>query len=201
LNITRNTSDKDADSVLEGKVNLITEGLPSAYSNRLYKIRRDNALDIANFILSIKTEINLSNHHAMNNIMALTLLSNFHNNKKSFIEMTRDDILSYLNRLRKPERPILYINGLEVIIYINLFYQIFQMALLSSYRSSKETKTSGRRKYTKFKEKRAINLQTIRLVNLNDQIRGKRENLEAIKSECRGEAALLEGLRQQTAKV
>jgi hypothetical protein len=118
LSITRNASDRDVYSVLERKVNLITEGLPSAYSNRLYKIRGDNALDIANFILFMKTEINLSNHHAMNNIMALTLLSNFHNNKKSFIEMTRDDILLYLNRLRKPERTDPLHKGLEVIIYI-----------------------------------------------------------------------------------
>jgi hypothetical protein len=39
------------------------------------------------------------------------------------------------------------------------------------------------------------------LQNLNAQIRYKQESLETIKSECRGEAALLEGLRQQTAKV
>src|SRR5918911_847840 len=39
------------------------------------------------------------------------------------------------------------------------------------------------------------------LQNLNGQIRDKQESLEAIKSECRGEAALLEGLQQQTAKV
>ena len=37
--------------------------------------------------------------------------------------------------------------------------------------------------------------------NLNGQIRDKEESLQAIKSECRGEAALLEGLQQQTAKV
>jgi hypothetical protein len=44
----------------------------------------DNALSIADFILSLKTEINLSNHHIKNNIMALTLLSHFHKNEKSF---------------------------------------------------------------------------------------------------------------------
>jgi hypothetical protein len=43
--------------------------------------------------------------------------------------------------------------------------------------------------------------KSVEVQNLNDQIRDKRENLEAIKSECKGEAALLEGLRQQTAKV
>ena len=43
--------------------------------------------------------------------------------------------------------------------------------------------------------------KSVEVQNLNGQIRDKRENLEAIKSECRGEAALLEGLQQQTAKV
>ncbi len=43
--------------------------------------------------------------------------------------------------------------------------------------------------------------KSVEVQNLNGQIRDKQENLEAIKSECRGEAALLEGLLQQTAKV
>jgi chromosome segregation ATPase len=43
--------------------------------------------------------------------------------------------------------------------------------------------------------------KSVEVKNLNGQIRNKEESLQAIKSECRGEAALLEGLRQQTAKV
>lgn len=35
--------------------------------------------------------------------MVLTLLSQFHNNEKSFKQMTREDILSYLDKLRKPD--------------------------------------------------------------------------------------------------
>ena len=46
-----------------------------------------------------------------------------------------------------------------------------------------------------------ITNKSIELQNLSGQIRDKEERLETIKSECRGEAALLEGLRQQTAKV
>jgi hypothetical protein len=46
-----------------------------------------------------------------------------------------------------------------------------------------------------------ITNKSMELQNLNAQIRYKQESLETIKSECRGEAALLEGLRQQTAKV
>jgi hypothetical protein len=87
LNTGKSTSDNDLDSLLDSQINLITEGLSPAYADRLYKTRRDNALAITDFILSLRTEINLSNHHIMNNIMALTLLSNFHNNRKSFKEM------------------------------------------------------------------------------------------------------------------
>jgi DNA repair exonuclease SbcCD ATPase subunit len=41
--------------------------------------------------------------------------------------------------------------------------------------------------------------KSVEVQNLNGQIRDKEEGLQAIKSECRREAALLEGLRQQTA--
>lgn len=96
-------ADIDIDSLFERKVSLITEGLTSSYANRLYKIPRDNAMAIIDFIMSMKTEINLSANHIKNNIMALTLLSQFHYNKKSFKDMTREDILSYLDNHRKPE--------------------------------------------------------------------------------------------------
>ncbi len=102
---TNNTiTDIHIDSLLERKVSLIAEGLEPNYANRLYKIPKENAIAIIDFISSMKTEINLSASHIKNNIMALTLLSQFHNNKKSFKEMTREDILSYLDRTRKPER-------------------------------------------------------------------------------------------------
>jgi integrase/recombinase XerD len=92
------------DSSLERKISLVTEGLSHQYTDRLSnRIPKENALHIIDFILSMKTEINLSNHHIKNNIMALSLLSQFHKNEKSFKVMTREDILSYLDRLRKPE--------------------------------------------------------------------------------------------------
>ncbi len=43
--------------------------------------------------------------------------------------------------------------------------------------------------------------KSVEVQNLKGQIRDREESLESIKSECRREAALLEGLRQQTAKV
>ena len=57
MKIATIASNKNIDSLLERKVNLITESLQPSYANRLYKIR-DNALAITNFTLSMKTEIN-----------------------------------------------------------------------------------------------------------------------------------------------
>jgi hypothetical protein len=97
------TSTHDRDSLLERKIGLAIEGLTRQYAERLYKIQRENALAIVDFISSMKTEINPSLNHIKNNIMVLTLLSQFHNNEKSFKQMTREDILSYLHKLRKPD--------------------------------------------------------------------------------------------------
>ena len=94
------TSTHDRDLLLERKVSLNTEGLTRQYAERLYKIRSDNALAIVDFISSMKTEINPSLNHVKNNIMVLTLLSQFHNNEKFFKQMTREDILLYLDKLR-----------------------------------------------------------------------------------------------------
>ena len=63
---------------------------------------KKNAMAIIDFILSLKTEINLSSHHIKNNIMVLTLLSQFIKTKNRK-KMTRDDVLSHLHILRKPE--------------------------------------------------------------------------------------------------
>jgi CRISPR/Cas system CMR subunit Cmr6 (Cas7 group RAMP superfamily) len=65
---------------------------------------------------------------------------------------------------------------------------------------------SVQRRYNQLQEENKIlesiiTDKSIEVQNLNSQIKYKRESLETIKSECRGEAALLEGLRQQTAKV
>ena len=91
------------DSTLERKINLIAKDLSPNYANRLYGILGNNALSIVDFILSLKTEINLSNNHTRNNIMVLTLLSRFHNDLKSFKEMTREDVIAFLDGARKPE--------------------------------------------------------------------------------------------------
>ena len=85
------------------KIDLITTGLPEYVSKQLTDLRHlssENALTIVNFILTQKTEINISDIYKLNMISTLVLLSNSLNHK-SFRDMKRDDILIYLDSLRK----------------------------------------------------------------------------------------------------
>jgi hypothetical protein len=50
----------------------------------------------------MRAEINLSNTYRWSNICILCKFSNYHENK-SFTDIIRDDILSFLDSLRKPE--------------------------------------------------------------------------------------------------
>ena len=50
----------------------------------------------------MRAEINLSNAYRWNNISILCKFSNYHENKP-FSDINRDDILAFLDSLRKPE--------------------------------------------------------------------------------------------------
>jgi hypothetical protein len=54
-NVTRADTNDQTNLLVERKISLITEDLLPNYADRLYKIRLDNALSIADFILSLKT--------------------------------------------------------------------------------------------------------------------------------------------------
>jgi hypothetical protein len=67
------------------------------------KLQKENALDIAEYINTAKREINISTGYRRINIQTLVDLSKFHLNKKNFKEMIKEDILQYLDSLRRPE--------------------------------------------------------------------------------------------------
>ena len=79
----------------------VTEGLMSYFKSVLEKSGQ-NTQTIIDFIRALKVEVNLSDNHKRNCIMVLGKLSQFHNNK-SFRQMTRDDIISFLDSGRKNE--------------------------------------------------------------------------------------------------
>jgi integrase len=91
------------DPLFEQKLELATEGLEPHFLEHLKtKISPDNALIISKYILSMRIEISLSNNYKRAIISSLKLLSEFLGNKP-FEDMTRDDIISFLDSLRKDD--------------------------------------------------------------------------------------------------
>ena len=95
------------------KIENTTEGLPHNCFNRLYNRvlcagskdkGKENAMTICDYISSLRSEINSSDNYRKVVVMLLCDLSMFfNNNTKSFNEITRQDLLSFLDSRRKPE--------------------------------------------------------------------------------------------------
>ena len=84
------------------KLESITAGLQRLYYRILdERLPKGNACTIIDYILVMKIETNLSDNYRRALIKALASLSEFTNNKL-FANMTREDILGYLDSFRKP---------------------------------------------------------------------------------------------------
>lgn len=88
-------------------IDQITQGLSKPYFNKILKdlkIRHEENTDtICKYILAEQTEINIKNSTKEGKIKVLVWLSNYFDNKKRFQDIAKEDILSYLNSLRKPQ--------------------------------------------------------------------------------------------------
>lgn len=91
------------DALFDRKVDLVTAGLTARHRMRIrYEICHENAVAVCDYIISMKTEINLSDNYRKIIIEVLAKLSRFHN-QKPLKDITRDDILLFLDNLRKSE--------------------------------------------------------------------------------------------------
>src|SRR5919198_3424642 len=103
----KNNDDDDNDLLLlfNRKIDNAVAGLNNCYHSLLTQqvSNRGNAATIADYIAAMRTETNISDNYRASIIKALSVLSKFHYNKKLFRQMTRDDIISYLDSLRKAE--------------------------------------------------------------------------------------------------
>ena len=99
-----NDDDKSHDNITNiRKIEEITAGLYKfTYRDLTEKISAENAVAIADYILAMKTETNLADTTRTNIIKILCLISRFHKNK-GFKNMTREDVLQYLDSARKPD--------------------------------------------------------------------------------------------------
>jgi hypothetical protein len=93
----------NGDFLFERKIQTATDGLQQHYTNLLFRMLKQNALAVSDFITSMNSEINPSSNHRMNCIEVIGQLSKFYDHKKPFSKMTRQDILSFLDSLRKSE--------------------------------------------------------------------------------------------------
>ena len=94
---------QNGDVLFDRKVDLITAGL-QPHLNKYLKdeVSRENTSVICDYITAMKTEINLSDNYRTVSVRLLIQFSIFHN-QKSFNLISREDILAFLDSLRKPE--------------------------------------------------------------------------------------------------
>ena len=90
---------------LERKIDAITKLLSRPYFNTilkdLSKRNFENARTICNYIYNEQIELNIKNSTKEGKIKILVWLSNYFQDQKSFKDITKFDILDFLNKLRK----------------------------------------------------------------------------------------------------
>jgi hypothetical protein len=101
MNIAVTFSDKD-DSLFETKIESIVKGLTPDCKKFLQRVSKKNALIIIDYIISMQTEINLSHHYQKDLIILLSRFS-ISSNHKPFQQITRPEIITFLDSFRKSE--------------------------------------------------------------------------------------------------
>jgi integrase len=90
-------------TLFDRKIAIACEGLRSHYYDLFDKIPlKENALTLASYIISMRSEINPSSNYRIDIIEKISRLSIYYG-KTLFKDMTREQILDFLDNLRKPE--------------------------------------------------------------------------------------------------
>ena len=91
-----------SDPLLDVKIERVCAGLQLSFANKLKSLTiKDNIIAIIDYINSMMTEINLSSNYRKDVIRLLTSFSE--TNNKNFKEITRNDVISFLESYRKTE--------------------------------------------------------------------------------------------------
>ena len=134
----KSSNTSDYETVANRKIDLITAGLhPFIYKDLTQNVSSGNAVEIAEYILAMKAETNLSDTYRKLTIQTLSLLSRFIRNK-SFIHMTREEVIFYLDSLRRSD----VIDPLDKWIGTYNLKNLLQVALFSR-RGAEEKEITG----------------------------------------------------------
>jgi hypothetical protein len=98
--LSKNNAD---DALFDRKIETASEGLTPYYCKRFYKIPLvENSVTLANYILSMKSEINPSDNYRREVIEKISGVSICFG-RTLFTDITRKQILNFLDAVRKPE--------------------------------------------------------------------------------------------------
>ena len=88
--------------LLDTKIDETTAGLAASFAKQLHSIIEDNAEAVVKYIAAMKSEVNLSEHYRRDLIAVLCKFSTYCNNN-AFKDLTRTDILRFLDSFRRTE--------------------------------------------------------------------------------------------------
>jgi len=99
-------SSKNGDDLLEMKISMASEGFGMTKFCELIlkdrnRLSKENALTVSDYIIAMKREVNPRLNYKKSTMKIISELSKTLGILKKFIDMTRDDVLSYLDKCRK----------------------------------------------------------------------------------------------------
>jgi hypothetical protein len=96
-----------SDETLERKIVMATEGVRTKFIESTFRDRKrlsaENALTVSEYMILMKREINPRLTYIRYTVQFLSELSRCIGTQRAFQDMTKEDILCYLDRCRKPE--------------------------------------------------------------------------------------------------
>jgi integrase/recombinase XerD len=101
--ILDNGEEEESDPNFDLKLDAVTAGGPQYLKEHLLtKITRKNCKVIVDYVLAMQIEIGPSQTYRIDTINKLKFFAEFHN-LKAFTDLTRQDVIDFLDRFRKPE--------------------------------------------------------------------------------------------------
>ena len=87
---------------MDRRIDETTAGLAASFAKQLHSISEHNASTIIEYIATMKSEVNLADHYRRDLIVMLCRFTKY-NDDKTFKDLTRSDILRFLDSFRKTE--------------------------------------------------------------------------------------------------
>jgi len=134
------------------RISLATEGLPLYVDNWLRIKTSNEQLTISEYVLSLRREVNPSQNYTRTQIQALVELSGY-SKQKPFKQLTREDILSFLDKFRKTEDKDPLDKWIGTYNLKRGIATIFYLAQRPKYRTKFQVKTKNNGKYSKVQTK------------------------------------------------